>query len=208
MQFSQMLEPADFFVMRTPLLPFDAFQALGEQVQAPQVRHDPALLSQAVTADRQQLRTYLHNILTQPAIRDAIFLASPDLDASFERWVQAPESERGQRVERSLVRYFARMAGRATPFGLFSGCSLGRIGQGATQLTLAPRAAYQRHTRLDMDYLFALTETLGSDPALQPTLCYRPNSRLYAVACRRRYAGARLHVKRRTYHLVAAARPE
>src|SRR5258708_6739804 len=35
-----------------------------------------------------------------------------------------------------------------------------------TRLTLAPRADYRRHTRLDMDYLFALCEELERDPGL------------------------------------------
>ena len=178
MQLAQALQPANFFVMRTPLLPFDTLLAWGEHLQAPQPAPDAATLAHAVAADRQQLRTFLRDRLSQPAVREAIFLASPDLDATIAHWMQAPESERGQRAERSLVRYVVRMAGRATPFGLFSGCSMGTIGKGTTQLALAPRTAYARHTRLDMDYLFALTETLGHDPAIQATLCYQPNSTL------------------------------
>ena len=203
MQTVQTLHPADFFVMRTPLLPFDTFVAWGDLAQAPATTADDATFAQTIAADRQALRAQLRQALTQPALRDAIYLASPDLDGSFDHWLQAPDSERGQRVEHALVRYFARMAGRATPFGLFSGCSVGAIGAGATQLTLSDQSAYQRHTRLDMDYLFTLTEALNRDLAIQTTLCYRPNPTLYATAGRLRYAEARLHGKVRAYHLVA-----
>lgn len=202
MQAVQTLQPADFFVIRTPLLPFDTFLAWGDMAQAP-ASDDEATLAQTMATNRQALRTSLRQALTQPALRDAIYLASPDLDGSFDHWLQAPDSERGQRVERALVRYFARMAGRATPFGLFSGCAVGAIGPGASQLALADQSTYQRHTRLDMDYLFTLTEALGRDPSIQATLCYRPNTTLYAVAGRLRYAEARLQGKVRSYHLVA-----
>jgi thiopeptide-type bacteriocin biosynthesis protein len=166
--------------------------------------------------------------LAQPAIREAIFVASPDLDVAIARWYENPDSEKGLRAERSLVRYFARMAGRATPFGLFSGCSLGVIQdqetrrqgdqekgrQGDTSafggvplgahsaLVLASHFSYQRHTRLDMDYLFALCETLGRDPIIRARLSYFPNSSLYRLAGQYRYAEARLNGKARDYHLV------
>src|SRR6185369_8943687 len=74
---------------------------------------------------------------------------------------------------------------------------------GDTRLDLAPQSAYQRHTRLDMDYLFALAEDLGRDPAFRQELLYRPNSSLYQAAGRWRYAEARLEGKVRSHHLVA-----
>src|SRR5205085_6703154 len=133
----------------------------------------------------------------------AIFVASPDLEASLAAWEADPEGERGQRVERALVRYFSRMAGRATPFGLFAGISLGQVGE-QTDLLLAGRAGCERHTRLDMDYLFALTAALARDPALRASLRYTPNSSLYRAAGRLRYVQVRVKKDRqRSYHLVA-----
>jgi thiopeptide-type bacteriocin biosynthesis protein len=203
--------PAGFFALRTPLLPFDTLLAWGEGLAAP--LSEPADLESALTSDRARLRADLRSHLAQPAVREAIFVASPDLYTSIERWLADPDSEKGRRTERALVRYFQRMAGRATPFGLFSGCSVGKVvsdqsavsskHSSVSKLTLASQSTYQRHTRLDMDYLFALTETLNRKPAIQRTLCYRPNSSLYRAAGRLRYAEARLNGKVRTYHLVA-----
>jgi hypothetical protein len=42
-------------------------------------------------------------------------------------WVEFPESKKGLQAERALTRYFMRMTGRSTPFGLFSGCSVGTM---------------------------------------------------------------------------------
>jgi thiopeptide-type bacteriocin biosynthesis protein len=194
--------PSGFFAFRTPLLPFDELLAWGEGLAAPGDLDDPANLERALEADKIRLRAYLRDVLARPEVREALFVASPDLDESLGHWLSDPESERGQKVERAVVRYVVRMAGRATPFGLFSGCSIGTLSR-ETRLVVAERGQYQRHTRLDMDYLFALAEALGRDPALRRALRYRPNSSLYRAAGRVRYAEARLSGKTRSYHLVA-----
>ncbi|MCI0409553.1 MAG: lantibiotic dehydratase family protein, partial [Acidobacteria bacterium] len=154
-----------FFALRTPLLPFDDILRWGEGLQAPSCLADEASLARALEADRTLLRSRLRESLERPEIREAIFIASPDLDESLEVWRRDPEGERGQRVERALVRYFVRMAGRPTPFGLFAGCSVGTLGD-QTRLRLENRGQHRRYTRLDMDYLCTLTDALGRDPVL------------------------------------------
>jgi thiopeptide-type bacteriocin biosynthesis protein len=199
-----------FFALRTPLLPFEELEAFGGGLEAAAAAaatvdtavDDPARLDGALARDRERLRARLRELLARPEIAEAVFLASPSLAAGLAAWQSDPSSRKGRRAECALVRYFLRMTARATPFGLFSGCSVGRLG-GSTCLRLAPRASYRRHTRLDMDYLFALAEDLGRDPQLRGQLLYRPNSSLYRCAGRWRYAEARLDGKTRSHHLVA-----
>jgi len=205
--------PSGFFVFRTPLLPYEELAAWGDGLEAGGAldRAEPAgeALAAAYAVDRDRLRTRLRDLCSRPEVREALFLASPSLFDGLESWIKEPDGKKGQRAERALVRYLCRMTTRATPFGLFSGCSLGVVDpQGPTRLALGPRAAYERHTRLDMDYLFALCEDLGKDPALRQELLYRPNSSLYAAAGRLRYAEARLVKKVRSHHLVAVERTE
>ena len=191
-----------FFVLRAPALPFSEFQAWSDGLEAKTAGPDPALLERALAADRARLRGRLRELVERPAIRDALFVASPDLDLSLELWVRDPESERGGRVERALVRYFSRMAGRATPFGLFAGCSVGSIGD-RTRLVLEPVERSKRHSRLDMDYLFALVEALSRDRVRRDAYDFRPNSSLYRAGGRVHYVEARLDGKERSHHLVA-----
>ena len=101
-----------------------------------------------------------------------------------------------------LVRYACRMMTRSTPFGLFAGTALGRMGD-QTRLVLGPKEAHRRHTRLDMDYLYRLVRYLESDVNLRRHWIYRPNSSLYRSAGRWRYAEGRLDGSQRAYHLVA-----
>ncbi len=198
--------PAGFFSYRTPLLPFEELEAFGEGLEAPAAAGDPERLESALAADRARLRARLRALADRPEVLEAVFLASPSLHESLSLWRAQPDSKKGQRAERALVRYLYRMTARATPFGLFSGCSLGPVDAApgaATRVAVAPRSAYERHTRLDMDYLFALCEDLARDPEVRAALTYRPNSSLYRAAGRLRYAEARLDKKVRSHHLVA-----
>ncbi len=199
--------PAGFFSFRTPLLPFEELEAFAEGLEAPAAASgDPERLEAALAADRERLRARLSALAERPEVLEAVFLASPSLHESLSLWRAQPDSKKGQRAERALVRYIYRMAARATPFGLFSGCSIGRVETAPgvpTRIAVGPRSRYERHTRLDMDYLFALCEDLGRDPEVREALTYRPNSSLYRAAGRLRYAEARLDNKVRSHHLVA-----
>ncbi len=198
--------PSGFFAFRTPLYPYEELEAWGAGLASPGVSVDDGeAFAAAWAADRALLRERLRALLVRPEVRESVFLASPSLSDGLDVWKKDPDGKKGQRAERALVRYVLRMCARPTPFGLFSGCSVGRLG-GAdepTRLRLVPRSAYDRHTRLDMDYLFALVEDLIKDPNVRAALRYLPNTSLYHAAGRMRYAEARLDGKVRSHHLVA-----
>jgi len=197
-------------VLRTPLLPFDELEAWGDGLTTERLACDGTVadeqaLDEALRHDRELLRGRLRDLLERPEVAEAVFLASPELVRSLKHWRRDPEGKKGQRSEQGLVRYLLRMASRPTPFGLFAGCTPGTLAQGSepSRLALVPRSSYRRHSRLDMDYLFALCESLGREPAVRDATRLRPNSSLYATGGRLRYAEARLAGRLRTYHLVA-----
>jgi thiopeptide-type bacteriocin biosynthesis protein len=169
--------PLSRFVLRSPVLPFDVLASWDGSRQA------------------------LCALVADPVIREALYVASPELDGQIAGWLAAPDDN--DAVERALVRYISRMASRSTPFGLFASVSVGAIGP-STELSIPARDTAQRHTRLDNDFLFALcTDVVKTQ---RHALRYRPNSSLYAAAGRMRYAEARLHGPVRAYHLVAVDR--
>jgi len=209
--------PSGFFVVRTPLLPVEELESWGEGLQVPTTGDDPEALAAAVAADRKLQRERLTAFLERPEIREALWVASPSLfDEGLPTWLEKPDGKSGLRAERALMRYLVRMAARCTPFGLFSGCSVGTLAEtdsGDTtgdgkenselRIRLQPRERYRRHTRFDMDYLFALAEELAGDESLRRELTFLTNSSLYRAAGRWRYAEGRLDDQLRTYHLVA-----
>ncbi|MGH2934791.1 MAG: lantibiotic dehydratase family protein, partial [Gaiellaceae bacterium] len=169
------LEPADFFVLRTPLLPFDEFLRWGDD------------------ADRALLRERLLEAVRRPELREAVYLSSPAVVALLD-------GDDGDvlRVERALVRYFSRATGRATPHGLLAGVSWGRVGD-RTELVLAGRETYSRRARLSLEFLLELVELLGAEPNAQEEDRYRANGTIYWAAGRVRYIGG--GSRRRHSHL-------
>jgi class I lanthipeptide synthase len=194
--------PSGFFALRTPLLPFDEMVAWSEGLEAVGALGDPQALGAAIERDRAKLRDRLLAAVTRPELRDAIFVASPSLEEALDVWRREPDGKQGRKLEPALVSYFSRAAARATPFGLFAGCTTGTINT-QTRLHLKARERYQRHSRLDMDYLWALAEGVERDPQLRELFVYEPNSSLYETAGRLRLAEARLTATGRSYHLVA-----
>ncbi len=202
--------PSAGFVMRTALLPFDELTDWAESLQAPALLDEMDLdaevdleqLARAVDADRREGRRRLDLWLRRPEVLEALYVASPDLLHGMEHWRKDPLSKKGRRAEFALWRYAVRMASRATPFGLFSGCGSGLFGH-RTRLRLASRSTYRRHTRLDMAYLVALGERLEQEPDLRELLRFTPNSTLYRAGDRLKYAEARTRNRQRSFYLVA-----
>jgi thiopeptide-type bacteriocin biosynthesis protein len=197
------LKHSQFFAMRTPLLPWEDFQEWNRGVESGD--SDDATKSLAANCDA--LRGRLRAMLDRPEVRDAVFVASPSLHESIDAWRENPDSVRGLKTERSLVRYFARMTGRPTPFGLFAGCSVGAIGD-ATDLSLAARDGHARSTRLDAEYVQTLASALERNPLLRKDLKFRPNSTLYRSGGRVRYAESRFASGQRSHHLVSVEENE
>jgi thiopeptide-type bacteriocin biosynthesis protein len=192
----------DFFVVRTPLLPLERFLEWSADLES---TADAGDLSGALGRDRERLRARLRALLTDPVITEALYLASPSLEETLPHWCAAPDSARGQKVERALVRYFGRMTSRPTPFGVFAGLSLGHPGR-ATRLQLGPRAAYRKHSRLDCGALLATLEGVRRDPAVTESLRYWSNPSRYDVAGQLRYAQPLLRGRDRDYVLSVVER--
>jgi hypothetical protein len=112
-------------------------------------------------------------------VRDAIAYASPSLAAALAR----PDALHDGTTLRAVTGYVARMAGRPVPFGLFAGCTCGRVA-GSPAYDVAGRAEVAVHARADVETV----------PAVGVT--YRPNSTLYDAAGRLRFVereGDRYH---------------
>ncbi len=189
--------PSGFAALRTPLLPFAALEEETRAVRAARAPHDAALWAREVDRGRERMR----RLLEIPAVREAIFLASPSLDERIPVWLADPDSDAGHGIEVGIVKYLSRMAARCTPFGLFAGNTLGTIGR-ATRLEIQESGAAVRHTRLDMDYLSEVVARLAADEAIRERLAFVPNSSLGEVGGSLRYAEARLAGGRRSYFLV------
>lgn len=171
--------PFQSFMVRSPYFPFTLLESLPTE------------------EDVRQL-------CARPEIQEAIFLASPELAAEIPKWLNGDmkEDKERERMLYSCMRYILRMSTRPTPFGVFAGFSIGRWGE-KTEMELAPRQEYQRHTRLDMNYLCSLALDLAKRPEIKHRIRYYPNSSIYRVGEQIRYVEYRYRNNTRTHHIVA-----
>jgi thiopeptide-type bacteriocin biosynthesis protein len=199
------LVPAGFFVLRTPFLPAGELVEWSRDMSAPGIS-DARELEGAIAFDTSELTGRLRAIVARPEVREALFIASPSLDDAVDAWLGDMGAPRARGIVDILVRYVVRMSARCTPFGLFSGCSLGRLGD-STQLSLSSRSTYRRHVRLDMHYVAALSEELQRDPAIRRAVRFRPSSALWRSEDGIRYPEARVDPISgdRSLHLVSVA---
>jgi thiopeptide-type bacteriocin biosynthesis protein len=167
--------PAGFFVLRTPLFPFETLGELTDEAA-------------------------LGRIARLPAAREALFLASPSLEERARGWLDGDDDVVLGSLERPLLAYLTRMAARPTPFGLFASCTTGLV---ASSTDLRVNDDVRRRTRPDMDYLVALASRLEAEPPIRDGLTWRPNSSLYRAAGRVRLVETRLAGSARSHHLVA-----
>lgn len=117
-----------------------------------------------------------------PEFREALYLASPEL---YEGCV-SKDRKKQTKFERSVLKYRHRAMTRCTPFGLFAGCSTGKIAD-STSIELPATTDNKRRTRLDMQYLCALIQEIERDPDVREQLVYYPNDSLYEIGGKYRY---------------------
>jgi thiopeptide-type bacteriocin biosynthesis protein len=172
------LEPAGFFVLRTPLLALDTLLAWGDGLAS--IAAGDQELPAAVAADREVLRARLRALVERPEIAEALASASQSLRDGLAAWSRDPESEPGQDVERALVRYLTRMAARPTPFQRLAGVSAGEVGA-RTEIELAPRSAYQALVRSEAAHVHQVARELAQSPALVDRLRLVPSTGLYRL---------------------------
>ncbi|MCO7184268.1 lantibiotic dehydratase family protein [Tenacibaculum sp. XPcli2-G] len=121
-----------------------------------------------------------------PFISEAIYIASPELHGEMLKLINNKSIKNEKKLVITLLKYFLRMGNRATPFGLFSGCSVGEIEED-NHIVLKHTSNHKRTTRLDMNYLCALSQKLESDIEIRNSLKFYPNTSLYKVGDKLRY---------------------
>ena len=129
----------------------------------------------------------IENLIKDEYFLEAIYIASPNLYDEIKRHKNKtlkPKEE--DKLILSLVKYLSRMSWRCTPFGLFSGCTLGNIGD-KNNFEINATTNIKKYTRIDMDCLCKLIKKISEDENVKNLLRYFPNNSLYNVGDKKRY---------------------
>lgn len=144
----------------------------------------------------------LKNNFSETIEKEAIFLASPHLYDATTNWLngKALEPKEKRKLLQSLAKYYIRSSTRPTPFGLFSG--INTLPWGAeTKVEFSDQ--FERHTRLDMNYLCELAKKLDSIPIIKQRLTYFVNSSIYPLKNELRYVEIYYENNRRVHQISA-----
>ncbi len=150
-----------------------------------------------------QLVVYYQN----PFLKEALFIASPELKTTLDKWIDEPNqfsSEKKEALELTLLKYIARVSSRCTPFGLFSGCSVGELSSESV-ITLLPNNQFKRVTQFDMHYWVSLLQNFVSRKEVRFFLIYYPNNSMYDVGDFYRYVEYK-YIKSKREHTITALR--
>jgi len=150
------------FILRTPFISFTHFHS------------------------RLTSETDLLNDFSDFQFQEALYLASPVLHNELKKLIEGKinNSEEIKRITSSVGRYFSRRATRCTPFGLFAGCTLGKI-EDKTDIRL--NGLFDRKTRLDMHYLYSLYDATIKEENVRKNIDYYPNTSIYPIENKYRY---------------------
>ena len=148
--------------------------------------------------------------IRQPEFLEALYIASPALyDEAVKLNLTQEPDEKSKRIVYSLIKYLSRYATRCTPFGLFGGFSTLPITNANTEVRIDHIGAPRKVTRLDMNYLCALTQDLEKHSDVKPFLHFFPNTSLYSINGQYRYIEYRYNAAgMRMHHLSSAEQSE
>lgn len=176
----------DNFVVRAPVLPYKEFQEIFSES----------------TNDEKLQEIFERSIFTE-----SIYLASSDLHQEMEKSINRGTGiirNSQSRLKNTLLKYFSRMSNRCTPFGLFSGVTIGHF----DKIEFFPKRysdwQKMRETKIDMNFLVSLSQHLLSIPDIKKQLLFFPNNSIYKIGNRIRYIEYETKGMNREYSISSA----
>ena len=188
------IEAHKFYVLRNPILPYNGLKTLNE-----------------LLIDNEEDDSFLNNALRErfasPLLQEAIYMASPDFYETFATWIHQKDTIKSEDKEAlllTLYKYYSRMCSRATPYGLFAGCSVGYWSNHSNVLFDTNKKC-SKYSRLDMNYVAELAKHISESDSVKKSIKYYLNNSLYKINGKYRYVESKIKDKRRSYILSSVA---
>lgn len=162
------MQPFYFIIIPMEYLPFDSF-----------ILRTPANSFSQEDVQRLNHKKIVQIFQNDSFFRQAVFTASQTLYNEAEKSLTQTVPER--KIAESLAKYYMRYKTRCTPFGIFAGCTWGKIGK-ETKIILNSPYHYQKHIRLDMELVSKLTNYFSTIPEVQRQIKFYPNNSLFLLS--------------------------
>ena len=146
--------PCDYFMVRTPLLSINDYENMFSELET--------------------INERLIDSFNSPLLRESIIVASRDLVDALERVDLTKPSKSLEQLKSSLIKYFIRLSTRPTPFGLFSGISIGRFGE-LSKIMISDSSQHIKRARPDMEWIYGIIKKAESDTDIRNKLRVRFN---------------------------------
>lgn len=183
-------------MIKNPYIPFKGFL-----LRTPSLPVERML---EITTSTEITNTDLKTICDDSFFLEAIYLASQSLYKQIIKWKSKGINDklREEKLKYSVLKYYLRMTTRCTPYGLFAGCALGKI-EDETDFKVKNNtdSSAIRNTRIDMDVLESIVQTLLRIPKIRNQLKYHPNSSLYKAGPNLRFIEQHYINGKRSYQL-------
>lgn len=150
----------DFFITRIPLLPinnyFDVF-------------------SESSVTD---IKNSLFSLFQESFLNETLAIASKDLFEAINKIDEIDHSKSSEQIISTLVKYYIRLTTRPTPFGLFSGVSVGKFGD-ESNIIVSQDFQHIKRARADMEWIYGVIKEIESNEDILNSLSVRFNDFTY-----------------------------
>lgn len=164
------MQTHDFLIIRRPLLSRDTLFNFH----------------QTVNNCTERFQSEILRIFSEPLMREAIFLASPDLSDQLSKASDLNTGADKEKLCYSLYKYLVRMCTRCTPFGLFAGCFTADI-KAAASSSIQLSGQSRTHFSMDSRILWELNSHLRQQELIRDQLRYFPNTSMHQMDGCHRY---------------------
>ncbi|MGP3175979.1 thiopeptide-type bacteriocin biosynthesis protein [Serratia bockelmannii] len=155
---------------------YESYQAKGiALVRFPML--DETVIEDLAKCDGKQLTERIKKYIEDPRVREAIYLASPELFNRMKEW--EGDSDKFNNLHISIARYLLRMSFRATPFGAFSCIGSCEIFGEKTSISFPAKGEIRRSIGLDTSVLANIVFLARRNPKIRNELILEINDTLY-----------------------------
>jgi len=146
----------EFFVSRVPLLPVESyFDVFGN-------------------GDDNEVREKLFSLFKSADLEEALAVASLDSHQALARVSSTDSTKAAGQLLSTLIKYYIRLTTRPTPYGLFSGVSIGTFGE-KSDMVVSNTSKHTKRARVDTEWLYAVIKQIESTREIRRLLKVRFN---------------------------------